>query len=556
MSSPRTRTREQEPGLGAPGGPRAELAGARGHAGLINWADLPMYRSHPFSRILAVWGRLVIALIALVVQAVLLVSALTWASDATSWVWGLCILLSVVAVLWIISSSMPTDYKLAWVIPIIALPLVGGVVYLLHGMAFRRTTRLRYEAIQERARQAEVDVPGVLDPEALDIPGAERVFHQVSYLSHVGPFLPFTRTATTYYPSGDEAFPAMLAAMEQAKRYILVEFFIVSEGRMWDAMFDVLSRKAAEGVDVRFMFDDLGSLWKLPVGFVRKLTAAGIRVEPFNRMGIGLTMRLNNRDHRKMLIIDGLVGFTGGLNIGDEYINKIVRFGHWKDTAVKLEGPGVWGLVVLFFTLFDMSTGKPTELSDFLPDYTGCTGEGLVVSYDDSPFDHLSVGWGAYRNLMFRAQHSVDIMTPYLIPSVGQIEVLGALARSGIRVRIVTPGIPDKRLVFAVTRSNYEALINDGVEVYEYTPGFMHAKQMVADDDLAIIGTINFDFRSFYLHQENAVLMYRTGAVATMREDFDAVVAQSHRVTPEEVRAVRWPTRVVRTVLRTFAPML
>lgn len=325
---------------------------------------------------------------------------------------------------------------------------------------------------------------------------------------------------------------------------------------MWAELLDVLSRKAAEGVEVRFLYDDVGSLWGLPSRFTQTLTRNGIKVQPFNPMSGRLTLRVNNRDHRKFLIVDGLVGFTGGINIADEYINEKPRFGHWKDTVVRLEGAGVWGMTELFFTLWDLVTDQHTDLAAMRPDFPAREAPGLVVSFDDTPLDDHSVGWGVYRNMMARARNSVDIMTPYLVPSQAMLESICAVAQSGVRVRMVTPGIPDKPYVYEVTRSNYQPLIEAGVEVYEYTPGFLHAKQLVTDDDLAVLGTINFDFRSFYLHQECAVWMYRTSCIDAMKADFEATIAQCRRVTQADLDAVpRW-RRLVRSVLRTFAPLM
>ena len=271
-------------------------------------------------------------------------------------------------------------------------------------------------------------------------------------------------------------------------------------------------------------------------------------------------MAYHRRNHRKLLVVDGLVGFTGGINIADEYINQIEQYGHWKDTTIRLRGPGAWGMAALYFTMWRMVTGEQTDLVALHPTEEQVAaqpwGKGLVVNYDDSPFDDHSTGWDAYRNMMTRAHDRIDLMTPYLIPTSEMTSVLTSLAQSGLRVRIITPGIPDKRFVYEVTRSNYRPLVEAGVEVYEYTPGFMHAKQMVVDDEVAIIGTINFDFRSFYLHQENAVWMYRTPAIADMSADFEQTVAKSRRITLADVRATPWWRRALWTLLRTFSPLM
>lgn len=530
-------------------------------------------------RFLLVWGRVGITAIVLLLQIFVLVAILLWGREAAPWLGTASLLLSLGVLVFILNSKMQIDYKLAWTVPILVAPLFTGAFYLLFGS--RTGTRrqvIRYAVIQQIAQTDQLSAPGVLRVRAghheqdikhletgdsaplpvLSIPADAA--RQIQYLESAGPFVAYRDTETTYYPLGEDAFVAMLEAIEDAKRWVGLEYFIVSDGKMWRQLFEVLARKAAEGVDVWFMYDDLGSIWNLPPRFTRDLTRAGIRVKPVNKLGPGLTLRYNNRDHRKLLVVDGLVGFTGGINIADEYINQIEQYGHWKDTTIRLRGPGAWGMAALYFTMWRMVTGEQTDLVALHPTEEQVAaqpwGKGLVVNYDDSPFDDHSTGWDAYRNMMTRAHDRIDLMTPYLIPTSEMTSVLTSLAQSGLRVRIITPGIPDKRFVYEVTRSNYRPLVEAGVEVYEYTPGFIHAKQMVVDDEVAIIGTINFDFRSFYLHQENAVWMYRTPAIADMTTDFEQTVAKSRRITLADVRATPWWRRALWTLLRTFSPLM
>ena len=519
-------------------------------------AAQPPIRANSLWRFTAIGGRLTVALIGIGLQAFIIFAGVTWATSAASWLTALSAVVSLIALLSVVHSRRPMDYKLIWAVLVTAMPFAGSLIYLVYGnRTASKRVRERQAEIKSRTLAAEVAAPGVLDSHEVAEFANPRAGQQMSYLTNVGPFVPFTGTATTYYPLGEAMFVDMLAALESAERYILIEYFIISEGHMFDALFDVLSRKARQGVDVMFLYDDIGSMWKLPAGVVKRSREVGIKIKAVNRFSPG-NLRFNNRDHRKLLVVDGRVGFTGGINIGDEYINIVDRFGHWKDTGVKLEGPGVWGLVGLFFALWDQLTGQNTEFAHLRPDWPDADAPGIVVNFDDSPYDDISVGWGAYRNMMTRAQHTVDIMTPYLIPSQGQIESIQAIAQAGVRVRMITPGVPDKKLVFEVTRSNYQPLIEAGVAIYEYTPGFMHAKQMVADHDFAIIGTVNFDFRSFFLHQENAVWMHDTTAIDDMIRDFDECIALSRRVTLAEVQAVGRVRRLWRSVLRTFGPML
>lgn len=534
---------------------------------------------HRLQRFLAVWGRVGITGLALLLQLFVFVVILWRGNEAAPWVGTVSVVISVGVVAFILNSRMQIEYKLAWAIPIMLAPLLGGTFYLLFGSRTGTRRQLaRYQAMQDVAGLDQVAAPGMLRVRAGEVgealpeltegsgdllpvvgidPDAAR---QISYLESSGPFVAYQGTETTYYPVGEDAFTAMLEALESAEKWIAMEYFIVSEGTMWRQIFDVLARKASEGIDIWFLYDDLGSIWDLPPKFIKRLTNAGIRVQPVNRFGPGLTLRYNNRDHRKMTVVDGLVAFTGGLNIADEYINEIQRFGHWKDTSIRLRGPGAWGMATLFFTMWDLITGEHTDLVSLHPSEEKVaeqpSGPGLVVSYDDTPFDDLSIGWAAYRNMMTRAHHRVDLMTPYLVPTNEMVSVFTSLAASGIQVRLITPGIPDKAYVYSVTRSNYRPLVEAGVEVYEYTPGFLHAKQMVVDDEVAIIGTINFDFRSFYLHQENAVWMFQTPAIAQMSADFEETLEQCRRVSLAEVRSTPWWKRAIWIVLRTFSPLM
>ncbi len=530
-------------------------------------------------RFMAIGTRVTLTALALILQLLVFGTLLLRSSEFAPWIGSLSILISIGVVAFILNSRMQVEYKLAWTIPIMLMPLFGGAFYLLFGArsGTRRQT-LQYKSRQDLAAIDQKSVVGALsvlpgsldeqDPKlepaagallpVIDIePDAAR---QIAYLEAGGPFRAYRDTETVYYPLGEDAFEAMLEALSGAKRWIAMEYFIVSEGQMWRKIFDVLARKASEGIQVWFMYDDLGSLWRLPDGFAKELRDAGVNVRSFNKLGPGLTLRYNNRDHRKFTIVDGLIGFTGGINIADEYINAIERFGHWKDTSIRLRGPGAWGMASLYFTIWDLVSGEQTDLGALHPSDEELAaqsgGAGVVVSYDDTPFDDVSLGWAAYRGMMSRAKFQVDLITPYLVPTGEMITVFTALAESGVRVRIITPGIPDKSYVYAVTRSNYRPLVEAGVEVYEYTPGFIHAKQMIVDNDTAIIGTINFDFRSFYLHQENAVWMHQTSAIAQMAADYESTLEKCRRVGLTEVRSTSWWRRAVWLVLRTFSPLM
>ncbi|MDF1488118.1 cardiolipin synthase [Tessaracoccus caeni] len=504
---------------------------------------------------MATWGRMGAVAVAIVAQLGLYVWIVLALADSSPWVYAFSLLLSVVAVLWIVATPMPPEYKLAWVIPILLVPVLGGAFYLLYGARrFRGKDRQRLAIAQAEATKALTAGP------ALQIAGGRLptdMARQTRYLTTAGSFPVCDATKMEYFALGDHAFPRMLADMEKAERYILFEYFIVAAGEMWDQMFDVMRRKAAQGVDVRVLYDDLGSHFVLPRDFHKKLHEAGIKVQAVNPLGVRLRLRYNNRNHRKILVIDGVVSYTGGINIADEYINAIVKFGHWKDTVVRLEGPATWSFVAMFLSVWSF-VDETADYTDFMP--VGDTRQdgdwGVVQPFDDSPFDNIPVGEEAYLGMINRARQYVDIFTPYLIIDARMLEGLKHAAMSGIRVRIVTPHIPDKKLVFEVTRAYYHPLVEAGVEIYEYTPGFMHAKQIVVDGRSGIIGTINFDYRSFFLHQECAVWLYESPVLKDMQDDFDATIAVSQRVTLEDCLAVPWWRHLARAILSTFAPLM
>lgn len=541
-------------------------------------------KSSRFWRSIKIWARMAVIAVALILQLGLFVVGMLWFQDSVPWVTAVSVAISVFVVAYVLNSRMAVEYKMAWIIVILLLPLFGGVFYLVFGSrSGSHRWMQRYRMIQDEFALDQRSAPGAIavHPDTTPALTAQRgstelvagpqpaglmslpapAARQALMIAETGPFMAYRDTATTYYPSGEEAFVDMLEALEGAREWIAMEYFIVADGVMLDKIVDILFRKAAQGVRVWFMYDDWGSVWRLPTELPGQMRAAGIQVHAVNKLGLGLTLRYNNRDHRKMTIVDGVIAFTGGINIADEYINELERFGYWKDTSIRLQGPGAWGMASLFFTLWEQTAGAPVEIAGLHPSEAVVAANstpdaGVVMSYDDDPFDDVSVGWDAYRGLMAKATTSIDVMTPYFIPTGEMISVFRSAAASGVRVRLMTPGIPDKPAVYAVTRSYYAPLVEAGVEIYEYTPGFLHAKQMVVDGEMAIIGTINFDFRSFYLHQENAVWMYRTSAIPAMVADFDAAVAVSRRVTLAQVRARPWIRKFGATIARTFSVML
>ena len=499
--------------------------------------------------------RVVITALLIVLQALLLFGFIWKLDNYFVYFYAGSVLLSLLITLGIINSKSNPAYKIAWLIPILLFPVFGGLIYLLFGSD--RTGRY----LRKKLQGIGTEMDNVIG-EAHRRSGAEQLppdaANQSRYISHCAYCPPYQNTTTEYLPLGEVKFERMVEELKKAKHYIFLEYFIIQEGKMWNTILDILRQKAAEGVDVRVIYDDMGCIMILPTGYDRTLEQMGIKCRIFNPFVPILSSRFNTRDHRKICVIDGNVGFTGGINLADEYINAYEKHGHWKDTSILLKGEAVFNLTVMFLSMWDYldsTTGK-TDYSRYYPTVWDENAKGYVQPFADNPLDDEAVGETVYLNLINKAKRYVYITTPYLILSSEMLTALTSAAKCGVDVRIITPHIPDKWYVHAVSRSHYQPLIEAGVKIYEYTPGFIHAKTFVVDDDYAVVGTINLDYRSLYLHFECAVWMYQTPSVAQVRDDFFKTQQISQEITLEECRSLSFPRRLGRSVLRVFAPLM
>jgi len=449
----------------------------------------------------------------------------------------------------IAASDQKSAFKVGWILLILLLPLFGITVYLIFN--HQRATRSFADAVERSSQAVEKAYRLPCNGAAAPQEGLAR------YLEGRG-FPAYGHTRSQFLPLGEDAFAAMLAAMEQARHYIFLEFFIIEEGVMWDTILEVLKRKAAQGVEVRLIYDDLGCFFLLRPDYPRLLKQYGIRCVPFNPFRPMLTAMQNNRDHRKILSVDGKVAFTGGINLADEYINAVNKFGHWKDTMVRLEGHGAWGLTVMFLQSWSLCTRERTDAAQLYPwKDAPCeiSSGGWVQPYCDSPMDRENVGESVYLQIIHSARRYLYITTPYLIVDDNMVSALILAAKRGVDVRIVTPHHWDKRLVHITTRSYYRELLRGGVKIYEYTPGFIHSKTFVSDDTVATVGTVNLDFRSLYLHFECGTCLYHTDSVAQLKQDTDALLTQCQPITEEDCRG-NFLLRIIQDVMRLFAPLL
>lgn len=466
-------------------------------------------------------------------------------------------LISALAVIVIVSSNSKSGYKIAWIITIMLFPIFGGLFYLMFGNR-RIDQRMKRKMGQVRLHGQEslsFSEPIVQELATLDLGAAS----QARYIQNNAAFPLYRHGYSKYYPVGELVYKEMLEELRKAEHYIFMEYFIINEGIMWNSILEILAEKAQQGVDVRLIYDDLGCAFRLPPKYDQKLEDMGIKVARFHPFTPTLSAKQNNRDHRKMTIIDGHTGFTGGINLADEYINAIERFGHWKDSGFMLKGEAAWSLTVMFLTMWEYIKGTVEDIDLFrpstMPQLPSNQG-GYIQPFSDNPLDGEAVGETVYLNIISRATEYIYIYSPYLILDVEMVNALNIAAKSGLDVRIMTPYRADKQIVHGVTRSYYSELLKNGVRIFEYEPGFMHSKAIVSDDKVAVVGSINLDYRSLYLHFENGVWLYNTPSVLEIKDDFLETVESCIEADLDVYGNLSLYKRFKWSVLRLIAPLL
>ena len=458
----------------------------------------------------------------------------------------------VVAVVIITGNDNP-DYKVPWLFFVLLVPIIGFMFYFMfYSRKLSPSQRRRLRLLHSQSAVL-TDSPDA-ERLAAESPSANS---QATLLKNLSDAHVYTDTAVNYFPLGDLMLPAMLADMQTAERFIFLEYFIIQEGEAWNSVLEILRQKAAAGVDVRVIYDDIGCMRTLPGDYFKTLRDMGIKCITFARLRAQANNKFNNRSHRKITVIDGRVGYTGGVNLSDEYIGEKIRFGHWKDVGVRLEGGAVNELTRLFLADYNMNVSVQEDAAVFFRTEVRPTLQGYVVPFGDGPkpvYDR-TVSKIAIINLLGQAKQRVFMMTPYLIIDSELTQAIENAALRGVDVRLITPHVPDKKIVFTMTRSYYARLMEAGVSIYEYTPGFVHAKMYVADGDTAIVGTVNLDYRSLVHHFENAVWMYCVPAIEDMEKDFLETQEKSVLVD-EEMTRQSLPGKFVRTIVKLFAPLL
>ena len=463
------------------------------------------------------------------------------------------LVLSIVMGLYLFNSQSDNAVKLTWLVVIMVLPVFGALLYIytksdLGHRALRDVLDVRINETEDMIRQDDAVAEEFRRADA----GAASLG---SYLRRCG-FPVYRDTEATYFPSGEAKFQELLCQLERAKDFIFLEYFIIDEGLMWGRVLEILARKAAEGVEVRVMYDGTCEFALLPHSYPKKLEELGIRTRVFAPLTPFVSTHYNYRDHRKILVIDGRVAFTGGVNLADEYINHIERFGHWKDAAVMVEGPAVQTFTLLFLQMWSMHEKKFDFQRYLRPCVSVPEAAGYVIPYGDSPLDRDKVGEQVYIDILNRAHRYVHIMTPYLILDGEMEAALKYAAERGVEVVLILPGIPDKKPPYALAKTHYRTLLESGVKIYEYTPGFVHSKVFVSDDQEAVVGTINLDYRSLYHHFECAAYLYGTECIEKIEEDVQKTIPQCRTVTGRTLRQEKWSMRLGGFLLKVLAPLL
>lgn len=491
----------------------------------------------------------------ILIELVLIFGIILYMSQIAPIIWvTLVFLISVATVIAIVNRSMSPESKVTWLI-VTFVPVFGPLLYLMFGE--RRLSKKELKQLQElnsiafhenNGRQLHLQLQET-DKSAYGIINA--LLHMDSNAEV------YDQTDSQFFASGEEMWQQMLEDLKRAEKFIFLEYYIVDEGLMWDSILEILEEKAAQGVEVKMLYDDIGCMVTLPGDYTVYLRSKGIDAHKFNKVIPRMTVAYNNRDHRKILVIDGQISYTGGINLADEYINHIERFGHWKDSGIRIDGPATQAFTRLFLMNWYINRGEISDFDQYHLENQTRFGSGLCIPYGSGPkpIYKTKVGKIVYQNLINQAEDFVYITTPYLIIDYDLTEDIKNAAMRGVDVRIVTPHIPDKKLIQLVTRGAYPDLLSAGVRIFEYTPGFIHSKQMIVDDRFAAVGTINLDYRSLVHHYENAVLLYKTESIADIRKDFEGIFEQSQEIFSDTINPT-WYQMMIKEVTQLFAPML
>ena len=500
-----------------------------------------------------IFSRTLVVILLLLLQFFLLFARLYDLFKGLPLLFGSVELFTAVMLLYVLNTRENPTIKLSWSIVIALLPVFGTLLYVYVKLDLGH--RLVRKAISASVSASQPCLPPQ-DKLKQQLKASDKhLYNLATYLERCGNFPVYTNTAVRYFPLGEDMFHELLIQLEKAEKFIFMEYFTLAPGYMWDTILEILRRKASQGVEVRFLYDGMAAIANVPGDYPRQLRGAGIRCKVFSPVRPFVSTHYNNRDHRKITVIDGTVAFTGGINLEDRYINKETVYGHWKDTAVMLQGDAAQGFTRMFLEMWNYDE-KERIFAPYLESAHTTAATGFVIPYGDSPLDDDHVGKMVYLNMLHQARDYVYIMTPYLILDNEMVTALQFAARRGVDVRLILPHIPDKKYAFTLAKSHYWELHQAGVKIYQYTPGFIHGKVFLSDDLHAVVGTINLDYRSLYLHFECAAYLYQVPALSDIWKDFQNTIAQSQQITDRDIRNQSLLTRLSARLLKLAAPLL
>lgn len=503
-----------------------------------------------------IFSRTTVIALLLIIQVLFLMATFSWFNQYQAYFRALEIILGLAAVLYLINSEMDALSRITWLLLIMITPLLG-VLFLIYTKIDwgYRGLKARLADLTQQSQAYLPDNPIIINQLKKD---HSTTYNLVKYFQRTREGFPvYKGTQVTYFPSGEAKFAELKRQLLQAKKYIFLEYFIIDEGLMWGEILAILEQKASEGVEVRVMYDGMIEFSTLSFDYTKRLETLGIKAKAFLGISPFISTYYNYRDHRKIVVIDGKVAFTGGINLADEYINHIERFGHWKDTAIMLKGKAVDTFTILFLQMWSITDKNPDFAAYLSPHHeTDSEEQGYVIPYGDSPLDSDRVGESVYIDILNHAHDYVYIMTPYLILNSELEHAIKFAAERGVDVRLILPGIPDKQVPYALAKTYYKTLLKSGVKIYEYTPGFVHAKVFVSDQIKAVVGTINLDYRSLYHHFECATYLYRVSTIKQIEQDCLQTLNHCRQITLDTLKKEPLATKLTGYLVKTLAPLL
>lgn len=494
-----------------------------------------------------IFSRFLMASLALAVQVMILLILTLLFKDYIFVFFGGYALVGIMLTIYIINDKENPAFKMSWIVLVLVFPLYGALIYLYAKTQLsNRVIRERLNVQHELTKDLRIQKPLAL--------ADKQVANYIHYMNQMDGYGAYDNCKATYFPLGEDKWPDLLAELEKAQNFIFMEYFIIAKGKMWDNILEILIRKAQAGVDVRLMYDGTCSITTLPFNYCDELIAHGIQAKQYAPLKPLISTHYNNRDHRKICVVDGRVAYTGGINLADEYINAYQKHGHWKDTAVKLEGDVVNSFTLMFLEMWCFDHKEKEDYAKYLIRHD-VVEKGIIMGYGDNPLDNVQVGEFTYLEIINTATEYVHITSPYLIIDNELILALQNAARKGIDVKLILPHIPDKKPVYLLGTSYYRELIECGVQIFEYTPGFIHAKMFTSDDIKATVGTINLDYRSLYLHFECGAYFYDHPIIETIEKDFQKTLELSQAITLKDLKHPLWKRAFI-SILRLFAPLM